>query len=471
MPQRSTYKFAYYCSGHGFGHATRVAAISFELLVAGHTVFIITSAPRSVFESAFSLPRARVSYRYAEIEPAMVQPKAYDVDRSATFDNLERFINSKRRRIIDEETDWLKKEGIDCVLVDAPFVPCAAAEKAGIRSVIISNFTFCSCYSYLSMESQPSPCGSEPIQAPVDAARLEPLVKVAIADYAKADLLLRLPGAIPIPAFDTDVELPATRWVNPSIGSFKPEIHKLLDRPVNEIARQVWEMPLVVRPVSRGIYHPSRKLELLERLGVPEPLRSKGPKILLVSFGGQIISCPQPDAKPSASLLPPGWIAVVCGTYAESFAAGDPHIYAISHDSYVPDLTALADVVLGKLGYGTCSEALATMTPFVYVPRPMFVEEYGLKRMMEGVASVEMSREDFESGRWAEAIAEADRVGHRPKTDFVRRQCQASAADRSAKPVVEALERFLGSVSVGVVEVLKAIEVEEHQRTHIACSS
>ena len=67
-------------------------------------------------------------------------------------------------------------------------------------------------------------------------------------------------------------------------------------------------------------------------------------------------------------------------------------------------------------GYGTCSETVATQTPFVYVPRPLFVEEFGLKRLMDDSGTaVPMARADFEAGRWARLILQAWEAGWRKK--------------------------------------------------------
>ncbi|EGG10896.1 uncharacterized protein MELLADRAFT_115317 [Melampsora larici-populina 98AG31] len=372
--QPKTYKFAYYCSGHGFGHATRVIAISLELISSGHQVYIITSTPKSVFESILS---NQLIYRSKVIEPKIIQPKAYDVDKFETFDNLDKFIRFDRNRILNEEIDWLKSEGIQCALVDAPFVPCAAAFQAGIPSVIISNFTFCSCYSYLSMStSQSDPLiKSEEVQAPIDPKLLDPLVKIVISDYSKANLLLRLPGSIPIPGFDTDVELPSTKWVNLAKHSFQDHIHNLLDRSIQDIPRPVIDLPLVFRKISKSIYKPNQKLSLLKLLNLPTSLQTLNTKILLISFGGQVIPRPKPiqtsenTNSPFFDILPPGWIAIVCGSSVDGLTSQDAldRFYPIPKTfSYVPDLTALSDVVMGKLGYGTCSETLATMTPFIY---------------------------------------------------------------------------------------------------------
>ena len=40
--------------------------------------------------------------------------------------------------------------------------------------------------------------------------------------------------------------------------------------------------------------------------------------------------------------------------------------YVAPKGVYMPDLTAVADVLLGKLGYGTVSEGVDACTPFVY---------------------------------------------------------------------------------------------------------
>lgn len=206
----------------------------------------------------------------------------------------------------------------------------------------------------------------------------------SIADYRCASLLLRLPGAIPIPAFDTDVTLPSGTWVNPSRTSFTPEILDLLARPVNTIPRKVIDVPLIVRPPSPEVYTTKFRHNLLGSMGVPSHLLDS--KVLLVSFGGQ--SIPRPRSRPpsplsaplmrssskqsngggaslevnsveigEAGLLPRGWIAIVCGLAGNNneirndLPAG---FFASEKDVYVPDLTATADVVLGKLVSSSC---------------------------------------------------------------------------------------------------------------------
>jgi len=81
------------------------------------------------------------------------------------------------------------------------------------------------------------------------------------------------------------------------------------------------------------------------------------------------------DADPGASeprLLPDDfWVAVVCGA---GDAWGHEHLpdrfFVAPKDVYMPDLTAVSDCYLGKLGYSTCAEcgallryAVSSMTP------------------------------------------------------------------------------------------------------------
>lgn len=109
-------------------------------------------------------------------------------------------------------------------------------------------------------------------------------------------------------------------------------------------------------------------------------------------------------------------------------------------------------------GYGTCSETLSCHTPFVYgpssrspspqqpthisaVPRPLFVEEFGLKRLMQQRGtSLELDRADFEAGRWEFHVAEAYERGREEKEESRRIGYVCEGAGRV---IVREIERFL----------------------------
>ncbi|KAF9620928.1 hypothetical protein IFM89_015325 [Coptis chinensis] len=55
--------FAYYITGHGFGHATtRVFEVTWHLISAGHDVHVVTGAPDFVFTSEIQFPRLFIRF-------------------------------------------------------------------------------------------------------------------------------------------------------------------------------------------------------------------------------------------------------------------------------------------------------------------------------------------------------------------------------------------------------------------------
>ncbi|EJD06891.1 uncharacterized protein FOMMEDRAFT_131691 [Fomitiporia mediterranea MF3/22] len=582
----SPLSFAYYCSGHGYGHATRVSAVAAHLrqLQNAPTVHIVSSAPCHVFDLAIS---CGAHYRYAEIDPVIVQPLAYYVDRRKSVEILKSFLQKKERKIAEEVT-WLKDNAIDCVLSDAAFLACKAANVARIPSVLITNFTFDSVYSYLSIRfPEGSPLNPKiPAESfdsklsllnddPIPPEELAPLVRELLDGYRCAELLLRLPGNIPMPSFCIEPTLPSYLWTEPERNRFLPDVLASLSQlPSSEdlhpstpfpskqtsgvcksLPRRVVQAPLIVRHPSEDIYTPIGRKRLLDTLGVPEHLQTPETKILVVSFGGQVFRRPHshtpsrshsptdthsgsvgishtpsteslssngsasnahanhyyhhsavharntrekrkekepfvhvvspiateshiwvPGAPPAnktptvssfprletladdndsdydsvmgTPLLDSGsdysdsevsesvqlqrflpdnsWVAIVCGgtaTSSKTCTGGGrdndndndelpKNFFIAPQDVYMPDLTALADVLLGKLGYGTTAECVDACTPFVFVPRPLFVEEHGLRRLLqEEGAGVELSCERYEAGDWADAVKEAWEAG------------------------------------------------------------
>ncbi|KAG0279249.1 hypothetical protein BGZ95_001838 [Linnemannia exigua] len=520
------YTFCYYVSGHGFGHATRVNQIITELLrstassssieatveestasstptataattttKSKHTIYIVSDAPEFIFKDVTVLG---AKYRNAKVDAGVVQPLAYSVDRQKTIEGVKSFL-SRREELLQTEVSWLAQVGADCVLADAPFLPCAAASAYGIPAILITNFTFDEVYRFL----REGDTLDKDVMAVADAA---------LEDYKKASLLLRLPGSIDIPSFEDEILAMESSRSNgsPSISdmddteedhrilslsSLQEQEHELqhqrqqldahnklkdglgvagtqqpLPMDVDEhyrrnssirqhsndtimgdttptgvmspatsvgttvsspspsiagsfrvssnasvagdstlsmasaspkaskvrlLTRKVIDVPLVVRMAV------NTREDVLRSLGVDE-LTIATKKMVLVSFGGQRLK--QGWGNP----LPEGWIGVICGLPVEHELPEG--FYRSPHGVYVPDLTRAADIVIGKLGYGTCSECIAHDTPLIYVSRPQFVEEHGLiKMMINHGLPVEMTAEEFENGQWQRSILEADR--------------------------------------------------------------
>ncbi|KAG0255080.1 hypothetical protein DFQ27_006474 [Actinomortierella ambigua] len=465
------YTFCYYVSGHGFGHATRVNQIITELLKSSsHTIHIVSDAPQFIFQDVIALGAI---YRNAKVDAGVIQPLAYSIDRQKTIEGCKNFL-SRRDEMIQTEVAWLDQVNADCVLADAPFLPCAAAAAFGIPAILITNFTFDEIYRFLR--------SGDALDKDVIAC-----ANAALEDYKKASLLLRLPGSIDIPSFEDEIlalessrsngspsisdmddvdedddsyphsltpkestnsaslSQPCHMVTSPSLLSARFQISASLRSPkpghssrllspgskslkyewVSSIPRQAIDVPLVVRK------HINTREHVLRSLGVDEETIATK-KVVLVSFGGQRLK--QGWGNP----LPEGWIGVICGLPVEHELPEG--FYRSPHGVYVPDLTHAADIVIGKLGYGTCSECIAHDRPLIYVPRPQFVEEHGLIRlMMRHGLPVEMTAEEFETGQWQRSVLEADRIVREEREG--RRQHMASLSSTpTPTPTVEETE-------------------------------
>lgn len=208
--------------------------------------------------------------------------------------------------------------------------PSLAAKSAGIPSILITNFTFDSVYSYLatSLVDAPTPVHITPSSStlspsssigtnisssaseqllpdvPIPESALKPLVAQLHQGYQHADLLLRLPGYIPIPSFPTQPALPSSQWVDPTLNRFHDYVRTYLLSPLNSqqllapipfpdsnvtIPRSIRAAPLLVRPPTPSIYTPEGRAAFLHKNGLPD---FTGMKILVVSFGGQVFKRP-----------------------------------------------------------------------------------------------------------------------------------------------------------------------------------
>ncbi|CAG8566959.1 1755_t:CDS:2, partial [Acaulospora colombiana] len=270
--------------------------------------------------------------------------------------------------------------------------PCSAAAFAvGIPSAIVSNFTFDAVYNGL--------CEGDDLDTTI-----KQLVEQVVEDYKKSELLIRLPGYIPMPSYtgtqlypDSGVSTKPLKLLNACATTVGVNHLNGFDFSLMKHHRNVVDVPLVVRKsiTPRDVF--------LSNLGILKEIYETH-KALMVSFGGQNLVGIEEWGNP----LPDGWIAIVCGdpgtTLPERF-------YVCPREAYIPDLTNAVDAVMGKLGYGTCSECIGHGKPFIYVPRPQFIEELGLKRLMEIQGScVEMSKEHFETGQWKKYILQASRM-------------------------------------------------------------
>lgn len=327
----------YYVSGHGFGHATRVAEVCRGLLLRDHKVVVTTSAPAHLFPEGCRLRSI------GEVDAPIVQPLPYEIDAVASLDRLQSYLGDDfGASWIERELAYNEAEEVDAILFDAPFLAgrLATPERPAL---LVSNFAFDAIYRGL-LPALPTDRRDE----------LEQLMPIIDRSYAASTGVVLLPGAIHMPFTDL--------W--------------------DDKCSRIFAAPLVYR-------HPRRsRADLRRELGI-DPRA----KVVLVQFGGH--------ASTSSAATDLADDGVTLGTASSADVC-------IPSDFYMPDAVAAADAVLGKIGYGTVSECVGIGTPLVYVKRPGFAEEPGLIQYLEQQhLGLELSREDYETGRWRAALERA----------------------------------------------------------------
>ncbi|KAI3987570.1 hypothetical protein MKX01_021482 [Papaver californicum] len=316
-PPQKHLVFAYYITGHGFGHATRAVEVVRHLIAAGYDVYVVTGAPDFVFTS--EIKSSRLFIRKVLLDCGAVQADALSVDPLASLEKYSQTAVVPRASILATEVEWLTSINADLVVSDVVPIACRAAADAGIRSACVTNFSWDFIYAEYVMA----------------AGHLHRSIVWQIAeDYSHCDLLIRLPGYCPMPAF-----------------------------------RDVIDVPLVVREQRKSRAEPA----------------------------GWTLK---------EEYLPSGWLCLVCG--ASDNQELPPNFIKLKRDVYTPDVMAACDCMIGKIGYGTVSEALSYKLPFVFVRRDFFNEEPFVRNMLEYYQNgVEMIRRDLLTGRWAPYLQRA----------------------------------------------------------------
>jgi hypothetical protein len=352
--------FAYYISGHAFGHASRSIEIINALIGAGADVDIVvrTSVARWLFDRTV---RSRIEFHEVTCDTGVVQRDSLHLDEARTIAEAAGFM-ADLDALAAAEAAFLRRRGATIVVGDIPPLAFKAAHLAGVPSVAIGNFTWDWIYAAYRDELAGFP-------------ELLPAIRLA---YGHASAALRLP-----------------MW-----GGFDPWASPIVD------------VPLVAR-------HSSRSADEVRRaLGVPQ-----GHRVALASFGGLGISglslealgrldgwhvVTTAHALDAVGPVPPG-VQVLEDTaiYVNGFR--------------YEDLVRAADVVVTKPGYGIIAECIANDAAIVYTDRGHFPEYDVLVAAMPGYLPCRhMPREDLYAGRWQDhldAVMARPRPSARPRTD------------------------------------------------------
>lgn len=209
-------RIVFYISGHGFGHASRdielIRAIS--ALRPDARVVVRTAVPRWLFAP---LGGGAVDVEALETDTGVVQVDSLRLDEEATAREAARFFADFERRV-SSEAALIRGIGADAVVGDVPPLAFAAAERAGVPSIAVANFTWDWIYGVYPAFDELAP-------------DVLPAIRRA---YATATRALRLPlhgGFAPMAAVTRDIPFIARRS-----SRDRAETRRLLgwpaDRPV-----------------------------------------------------------------------------------------------------------------------------------------------------------------------------------------------------------------------------------------------
>ncbi|WP_026732917.1 hypothetical protein [Fischerella sp. PCC 9605] len=175
-------------TNHGFGHATRTAAVAatIQKLCPEVLLIVVSTAPRWLLESYIE---GDFIHRPRGFDVGVVQKDSLTMDKAATLEKLLE-IKKNHRSIIASEVNFIRQNRVHLILADIPFLATEIGKAAGIPCWMMSNFGFDFIYrnwddTFTEVADWISSC------------------------YSKCDRLFRLPFHEPMAAFRniTDVGL------------------------------------------------------------------------------------------------------------------------------------------------------------------------------------------------------------------------------------------------------------------------
>ena len=119
-----------YITGHGFGHATRMAAVIGALAERRPdlAVSLVSTAPEWLFRLNLSVP-FRVRARALDV--GVIQRDSIHLDSSGTLAAYAR-AQERQDALIEEEAAFLRREAVDLVVADIPPAAFPIARRAGV---------------------------------------------------------------------------------------------------------------------------------------------------------------------------------------------------------------------------------------------------------------------------------------------------------------------------------------------------
>jgi L-arabinokinase len=338
----------FYISGHGFGHASREIEVINVLgpRIPGFEIVVRSSVPRWLFDRTIRCPFTLVA---GPCDTGVVQIDSLRLDAVETIRRAAEF-HEDLPGIVAREAALLRAHDAAFVVADAPPAACAAAAAAGVRSAVLTNFTWDWIYE----------------------------------GYPEA--LASAPGLLP--AIRDAYRLATEAWRMPLYGGFETFAHPI-------------DVPFIARHAAHGRSHVRRRLGL--------PLDSP---LALFSFSGYGVQGFDPrrlDCLEQWGVVMTGRTRPAAPPHGLAFVEeGSIYDAGLRYE----DLVAAVDVVVTKPGFGLVAECLANSTAMLYTSRGRFAEYDVMVAEMPRFLRCEfLNVEALVAGRWRDAL---NRLMQRP---------------------------------------------------------
>jgi hypothetical protein len=346
----------FHISGHGFGHASRQIEVIHALAarLPHHPIIVRTAVSPSLLSRSITVPHTVLE---GPCDTGIRQRDSVTHDDEATVRDAMAFHATWPDRV-NEECRRITHLAPALIVGDIPPLAFAVADRLGVPSVAIANFTWDWIYEwYPELRDAPG------------------LLDGIRAEYAKASLALRLP-------------------LSHSFDMFP----------------RVEDIPLIARRATRP------REETRRLLGLPQDRR-----VALLSFGGyglQRLNVAGLDCLDTWTVILTDRIAsTVTAGPSVVFLPEQTFTDTLGYE----DLVAAVDVVATKPGYGILSECAAAGTAVLYTSRGRFREYDVLVEAMPSLLrSRYLSQEALFAGQWNDALEDlmAQRApSHVPRTD------------------------------------------------------
>lgn len=156
MQTQKTYRFAYFVTPHGYGHAARAAAVmgAMQTDYPGTFFEIFTRVPRWFFDISL---RGGFNYHEVQSDIGLVQATSMDENLPETIRQLDRSLLFADRQV-QHYAEMVQQLGCTAVICDIAPLGISVAQAAGLPSVLVENFTWDWIYEgYLAEEPRFQP--------------------------------------------------------------------------------------------------------------------------------------------------------------------------------------------------------------------------------------------------------------------------------------------------------------------------